>query len=74
MSLGLALDDKKESDRSITLDNMIFLVEESLLLQTGKILIEFVEKVENPGFSISSEKQVSGGGCASGSCGSGGCG
>lgn len=74
MSLGLAIDEKKESDRTITFDEVIFLVEESLLLQTGKILIDFVEKTKDPGFAISSEKQVGGGGCGSGSCSSGNCG
>lgn len=72
--LGLALDEKKEDDRSFTEGNLTFLVNEELLKKCGKIEVSYIENVQNPGFAISSENPVGGGGCASGSCSSGSCG
>lgn len=74
-SLGLALDEKKETDESFVRGGLTLLVEKSLLEQCGSINVDYVEAGPRSGFSIRSTTSLpGGGGCSSGSCGSGGCG
>ena len=75
-SLGLALDDEKETDKSFVKQNLTFLVEKDLLEQCGTISVNYVDAGPRSGFSISSANPLpgAGDGCNSGSCGSGGCG
>lgn len=75
-SLGLALDEKKETDESYDFQGLTLLVEKSLLEQCGTINVDYVDAGPRSGFSVSSSIPLpgAGGGCSSGSCGSGGCG
>ena len=71
-SLGLALDEPKETDAKYEQDGLTFLVDNNLLDTCGSIKIDFVDAGMRSGFSISSDKPLGGGGCNSGaSCGSG---
>ncbi len=75
-SLGLALDEKKQTDELFTRQNLTFLVEKDLLQQCGSITVDYAEAGNRSGFTITSAKPLpdTGGGCNPGSCGSGGCG
>ncbi|MBU0675116.1 MAG: IscA/HesB family protein [Proteobacteria bacterium] len=81
MSLGLALDERKDNDHTLENEKFTLLVAENLAGECGKIKVDFVEKKSEcgcgggGGFSITSEKPLpdSAGGCG-GSCGSGSCG
>ena len=74
-SLGLALDEPKESDSKYEQDGLTFLVDNNLLDTCGSIKVDFIDAGMRSGFSISSAKPVGGGGCSSSAgCGSGGCG
>lgn len=72
-SLGLALDEKKESDTSFDENGLQFLVDNDLLQQCGGIKVDFIEAGYRSGFSIASEHPISKGegSCSScnGSCG-----
>lgn len=71
-ALGLALDEKKESDKTFEKENLSFLVEESLFDTTGDITVDYVDAGPRSGFSLTSEKSLGGGGgcgSCSGSCG-----
>ncbi|HKJ13849.1 MAG: IscA/HesB family protein [Desulfobulbaceae bacterium] len=70
--MGLALDEPKETDAKYEQDGLTFLVDNNLLDTCGAIKIDFIDSGMRSGFSISSEKPISGGGCSSSaSCGSG---
>ena len=74
-SLGLALDEPKDDDKTFQEDGVSFLVEEGLLSSCGAIKVDFLEAGYRSGFSITSTNPVGGGGgCSSGSCSSGTCG
>ena len=74
-SLGLALDEPKDNDKTFQEDGVSFLVEEGLLSSCGVIKVDFLEAGYRSGFSITSTNPVGGGGgCSSGSCSSGTCG
>jgi HesB-like selenoprotein len=75
-SLGLALDEEKETDESFVKQDLTFLVEKSLLEQCGAISVDYVDAGSRSGFNISTTTPLpgAGNGCSSGSCGSGGCG
>lgn len=75
-ALGLALDEKKETDESFVFQGLTLLVEKNLLEQSGTISVDYVDAGPRSGFSISSANPLpgAGGGCSSGSCSSGGCG
>ncbi|MBU0481552.1 MAG: IscA/HesB family protein [Proteobacteria bacterium] len=81
MSLGLALDDRKESDHALENETFTLLLAEDLAVECGTITVDFVEKTSGcgcgggGGFSITSEKPLpdAAGGCG-GSCSSGSCG
>ena len=74
-SLGLALDEPKENDKTFQEDTLTFVVEEGLLSSCGTVKVDFVEAGYRSGFSITSTNPVGGGGgCSSGSCSSGSCG
>jgi iron-sulfur cluster assembly accessory protein len=75
-TLGLALDEEKETDESFGSQGLTLLVEKSLLEQCGTINVDYVDAGPRSGFSVSSATPLpgAGGGCNSGSCGSGGCG
>ena len=75
-SLGLALDEPKDSDSKYEQDGMTFLVDNSLLDTCGSIKIDFIDAGMRSGFSISSTNPIGdgGGGCSGGSCSSSGCG
>ncbi|MCK9175955.1 MAG: IscA/HesB family protein [Desulforhopalus sp.] len=68
-SLGLALDEPKDNDKTYDKENLKFLVEADLFDTTGDITVDYVEAGTNSGFGITSEKSVGGGSCC-GSCGS----
>ena len=72
-SLGLALDEPKDTDDITEQDGLKFLVDQGLVAQTGEIKVDFVDAGPRSGFSISSKIPLSGG-CSSGSCSSGSCG
>jgi iron-sulfur cluster assembly accessory protein len=73
-ALGLAIDEPQENDEVVTLKDLTFLIEDSLLQQLGEISIDYTDAGARTGFSITSSNPIEGGGCSSGSCGSGGCG
>jgi iron-sulfur cluster assembly protein len=82
-SLGLGLDDKKDSDKVFENDGITFLVDNAMFASTGAIIVDYVTSSGcgcgggsgSGGFSVSSEKRLSrGGSCSSGSCSSGSCG
>ena len=74
-SLGLALDEPKETDAKYEQDGLTFLVDNNLLETCGSIKVDFMDAGMRSGFSISSAKPINGGGgCSSAGCGSGGCG
>ena len=73
-SLGLALDEPKETDAKYEQDGLTFLVDNNLLDTCGSIKVDFIDAGMRSGFSISSTKPIGGGGCSSASCSSSGCG
>jgi len=75
-SLGLALDEQKATDEAFNRQDLMFLVEKSLLQLCGTITVDYVDAGNRSGFTITSANPLpaAGGGCSSGSCGSGGCG
>jgi len=74
-SLGLALDEPKETDAKYEQDGLTFLVDNNLLDTCGSIKIDFMDAGMRSGFSISSTKPIGGGGCSSSAgCSSSGCG
>ena len=81
-SLGLAIDEAKESDLAFEQDGVNFLVEKGLVETCGTITVDFIEAstsgcgCSGGGFNIKSEKSLSGDeksgcgcSCTSGSCG-----
>ncbi|MFZ5766221.1 MAG: IscA/HesB family protein [Thermodesulfobacteriota bacterium] len=83
-SLGLSLDEAKDSDAVVEKDSLRLLVSRELVDLCGRITVDYVEPTRSgcgcgsgggSGFSISSERPLPGGGgsCA-GSCSSGSCG
>lgn len=69
-SLGLALDEPKDSDKVFDNDTLKFLVEETLFDTTGDITVDYVDAGPRSGFGITSEKPIGGGSCGScSSCG-----
>ena len=69
-SLGLALDEKKNTDKLFTIDAIDFLVDEELFTKTGAIKVDYIDTEGSKGFAISSENKIGGGGCSScSSCG-----
>ena len=75
-SLGLALDEPKDSDKVFDNDTLKFLVEDSLLTTCGEITVDYMDAGPRAGFGITSANPIGGGagGCSSGSCDSGSCG
>ncbi len=73
-SLGLALDEPKESDAKYEEDGLTFLVDNNLLETCGSIKVDFMDAGMRSGFSISSTNPLGGGGCSSEGCSSSGCG
>jgi iron-sulfur cluster assembly protein len=73
-SLGLALDEKKDSDIVTDYDGLTFLIDASLSDDCGTVKVDYLENDTHSGFSISSEKPVQGvgSGCNPNTCGSGG--
>ena len=73
-ALGLAVDEKKDSDEVVVMDKLTFLIEENLSKECGDVAIDFVDAGPKSGFSITSTNPLQGAGCNPNSCGSGGCG
>lgn len=75
-SLGLALDEEKATDETFDSEDLIFLVEKSLLQLCGTITVDYVDAGPRSGFLVRSANALpgAGDGCSSGSCSSGGCG
>ncbi|MGV1099481.1 IscA/HesB family protein [Thiovibrio sp. JS02] len=79
VGLGLALDEKKETDKVFEEGGITFLVSDRIFESTGRITVDFVKQTSGcgcgggGGFSVTSEKKLAGGGCG-GSCASGSCG
>ena len=69
-SLGLALDEPKDTDTVHDQEELKFLVETSLMSSCGGIKVDFVDAGPRSGFAISSRIPLSGGGSSCGSCGS----
>ncbi len=82
MSLGLGLDDKKESDKVFENDGVTFLVNNGIFTTTGAITVDYAKSSgcgcgsgsSSGDFTVSSEKKLGGGSCSTGSCSSGSCG
>jgi len=80
MSLGLGLDEKKNSDKAFEEDGVTFLVNEDIFATTGAITVDYIASTSgcgcsgNGGFKVSSERTPTGGSCSTGSCSSGSCG
>jgi len=78
-SLGLAVDDLKESDYSHEHAAITLIIDKELAKACGKVTVDYKEQdsgcgCSGGGFSVASEKPLpAGGGCGS-SCSSGGCG
>ncbi|MBU0680712.1 MAG: IscA/HesB family protein [Proteobacteria bacterium] len=79
-SLGLAIDEALENDDNFDHDGVTFVVDKSLFVTCGTVKVDFIEKSAggcgcggSGGFSITSEKPLSSGGCSC-SCSSGSCG
>jgi len=77
VSLGLAMDEQKDSDQVFVQDGLTFLVDGGILAKTGAIKIDFTKSTSGcgcggGGFSVSSERKQGGGGCGD-SCSSGSC-
>jgi len=78
-SLGLALDDRKESDTMVDLDGLELIMDTTLLGECGKTTVDFKPPsgcgCGGGGFAITSANPLPGGGggcgssCSSGSCG-----
>ncbi|QQG64477.1 IscA/HesB family protein [Desulfobulbus oligotrophicus] len=68
-SLGLALDEPKDSDKVYEDDGLKFLVDNDLQEQCGAVKVDFIEAGYRSGFSITSANSLGGGGCNTGSCG-----
>ncbi len=81
LSLGLALDERKDNDHVHEAGGCTLLLAEDLAGECGKVTVDFVEQSSGcgcgggGGFSLTSERPLpgSGGGCG-GSCSRGGCG
>jgi Fe-S cluster assembly iron-binding protein IscA len=67
----LALDEPKDGDETFEFDELKFIVEKSLLEQTGGIKVDFANHAFGGGFKIDSVKPLSNSG--SNSCGSCSC-
>ena len=75
-SLGLALDEPKDTDETFDNDAVKFLVDNDLMKNCGDIKVDYNDAGYRSGFAISSTIPISGGsegGCG-GSCSSGSCG
>lgn len=82
-SLGLGLDEKKDSDKVFEEDGVTFLIDDAIFAATGAIKVDFM-KASSCGcggsggggnFSVTSEKELSrGGSCSTGACSGGSCG
>jgi Fe-S cluster assembly iron-binding protein IscA len=82
-SLGLGLDEKKDSDKVFVEDGITFLVDNGIFATTGAIKVDYIKSSgcgcgggsSSGGFAVSSEKKLGrGGSCSTGSCSSGSCG
>lgn len=77
-SLGLALDESKQTDAAVDREGVRVLIDNDLLAQCGGVRVDFVEGSGcgcSSGFSVTSSIPLKGaaGGCG-GSCSSGSCG
>lgn len=72
MSLGLSIDDKKDTDLDYHKDGIEFIMEPALVEQCGAVNLDYMDSATSAGFALTSEKPIGGGGCSS--CGSGSCG
>ena len=76
-ALGLALDERKENDKSFDEDGLQFLIDKDLLEQCGSVKVDFIDAGYRSGFTITSTHPVSTGdstgddpcGSCKGSCG-----
>ena len=71
-SLGLALDEPKNNDKTYDESDIKFLVDNDLMKNCGDIKLDFNDAGYQSGFLISSTIALGGGGCGS-SCSSGSC-
>lgn len=79
-SLGLAVDEAKDTDHILERDGVSFVVDKKLVETCGLIKVDFIEKKDDRcgcgtrgGFAVTSEKPLNSGGCGC-SCSSGSCG
>ncbi|ADH87308.1 IscA/HesB family protein [Desulfurivibrio alkaliphilus] len=77
-SLNLVLDQAGDNDQLVQQHDLTLLADREMLAATGKITIDYREASSGcgcggGGFTVSSEKPLSGGGCGS-SCNTGSCG
>jgi len=65
-SLGLVVDEAKESDHKYEVDGVTYLVDKDLSSETGEIRLDYVDMGGQKGFTLRSQNPVGGGGCGSG--------
>ena len=65
-SLGLVVDEAKESDLKYEFDGVTYLVDKDLSSETGEIRLDYVDMGGQKGFTLRSQNPVGGGGCGSG--------
>lgn len=77
-SLGLALDERKESDTAVDLDGVALIMNTTLLGECGRTMVDFKPPsgcgCGEGGFAITTETPLPGGGGCGSSCSSGSCG
>ena len=73
--MRLVLDEPKDSDESVEVDGLTYLIDKDLFTQSGEVKVDYVDNGWQQGFTLSSQNPLGGGaascsteGC-SGSCG-----
>ena len=72
--MRLVLDEPKDTDESVEVDGLTYLIDKDLLTQSGEVKVDYVDNGWQQGFNLSSQNPLGGGascstdGC-SGSCG-----
>ena len=69
--LALGLDETRDNDELSEFGGLTFVVDKELSDQTGEIKVDYVDDVDQPGFTLVAEKPITfGGSCGEGcSCG-----
>lgn len=67
-SLGMALDEQKETDEVVRDSGLTFLIDKILYKEAQPIMIDFIENPMGSGFKLTSGLTASGDGCDGCSC------